>query len=151
MILNFTGQPHSGKTTLGKALIKCLNVAEPTAQCFHIDGDHIRELFNNKDYSEAGRRKNIELAYSIAKYLHNQNKNNIIVITLVSPFLDMREDLKKDTDALEFYLKTSQVRGRENFHVVNYETPQENYTFIDTDNDEITCLNSILDIINVKN
>ena len=48
MIFWFTGQPGSGKTTLGKALLDKLNDA------FHIDGDDLRGLSANADYSELG-------------------------------------------------------------------------------------------------
>ena len=51
MIFWFTGQPGSGKTTLGKALLEKLNDA------FHIDGDDLRGLSANVDYSEQGRIK----------------------------------------------------------------------------------------------
>ena len=46
MIYWLTGQPGSGKTTLAKAIIK----ERFFRDWFHIDGDDIRELFDNKDY-----------------------------------------------------------------------------------------------------
>ena len=46
MIFWFTGQPGSGKTTLGKALVDKLD------DVFHIDGDDLRGLSANVDYSE---------------------------------------------------------------------------------------------------
>jgi adenylylsulfate kinase len=52
-----TGQPGAGKTTIAKYI--CNNLL--TQNSFNVDGDDIRELFDNKDYSEQGRRKNIEL------------------------------------------------------------------------------------------
>ena len=56
MIYWFTGQPGHGKTVLATALKQELD------NTFHIDGDDLRAIFDNKDYSEAGRLKNIELA-----------------------------------------------------------------------------------------
>ena len=53
MILWFTGQPGSGKTTLCKEMkiqLQKLNISEE--KIFHIDGDDLRDLINNKDYSE---------------------------------------------------------------------------------------------------
>jgi adenylylsulfate kinase len=52
-----TGQPGAGKTTLATWL-----EAHFAGKGVVIDGDDIRAIFDNKDYSEAGRRKNIELA-----------------------------------------------------------------------------------------
>ena len=60
MIFWFTGQPGSGKTTLGKALLEKLD------DVFHIDGDDLRGLSANVDYSEQGRISNIRTAQSIA-------------------------------------------------------------------------------------
>ena len=67
MIYWFTGQPGAGKTTLAKELVKYLQSNQKGIH--HIDGDDLRDIFKNKDYSEAGRRKNIELAQNIAKFL----------------------------------------------------------------------------------
>ena len=57
MIYWFTGQPGHGKTTLAKALIAYLRArgTEP----FHVDGDDLRALTANADYSRTGREANI--------------------------------------------------------------------------------------------
>ena len=68
MIFWFTGQPGSGKTTLGKALLEKLDGA------FHIDGDDLRGLAHNVDYSEQGRINNIRMAQSIAMFLDNRGQ-----------------------------------------------------------------------------
>ena len=49
MIIWFTGQPGSGKTTLCKALKEQWSFWQH--QCVHIDGDDIREIFSNKNYN----------------------------------------------------------------------------------------------------
>jgi adenylylsulfate kinase len=129
MIYWLTGQPGSGKTTLCKQMM--LNMS---SDVFHIDGDDLRGLFDNKDYSEVGRRKNIELAQQISEYLHNKGKH--VFVSLVSPYKDQRDKFKeKMGDMLkEVYVYTSEVRGRENFFVQDYEPPTENYIDICTDN-----------------
>ena len=71
MIFWFTGQPGSGKTTLGKALI------EKLGEAFHIDGDDLRGLSANVDYSEQGRIQNIRTAQSIAMFLDNKGHNEV--------------------------------------------------------------------------
>ena len=53
----------------------------------------MREIFDNKDYSETGRRKNIELAQQLAHFLHNKGCN--VVVSLVSPYRDQRDAFKR--------------------------------------------------------
>jgi adenylylsulfate kinase-like enzyme len=101
---------------------------------FHIDGDDLRDLFDNKDYSEVGRRKNIELAQQISEYLHNKGKH--VFVSLVSPYKDQRDKFKEKLGDIikEVYVYTSEVRGREQFFVQDYEPPTENYIDMCTDN-----------------
>lgn len=126
MIYWFTGQPGAGKTTLAKKLVEYLNVGHTV----HIDGDDLRDIFKNKDYSENGRRLNIQRAQDIAQFLNEKGYN--VVASLVSPYKDLRDDLKSKTSVVEIYVHTTDVRGRENFHVENYEPPIENFISIDT-------------------
>jgi adenylylsulfate kinase-like enzyme len=141
MIYWFTGQPGAGKTSIAKSLVEKL-----PKNTFHVDGDDLREIFNNKDYSETGRRKNIELAQHITHFLHN--KGNNVVVSLVSPYRDQREDFKKlfNNSIIEIYVHTENVRGREDFHVKNYEEPLENFLDMDTSDVLIeSCVQTILD------
>jgi adenylylsulfate kinase len=126
-----TGQPGAGKTTLGKELSSSL-IDIKRELCFHIDGDDIRDLFDNKDYSEDGRRKNIQLAQQMSQYLSSQSVN--IVVSLVSPYKDQRDKFKKKMGRkiTEIYVHTSEIRGRENLFVDDYEPPTENFIDIDT-------------------
>lgn len=141
MIYWFTGQPGAGKTSIGKVLIDKL-----TPNTFHVDGDDLREIFNNKDYSETGRRKNIELAQHITHFLHNKGIN--VVVSLVSPYRDQREEFKQKIgdDIIEIYVHTENLRGREDFHVKNYEEPLENFLDMDTSDVLIqNCVEKILE------
>ena len=138
MIYWFTGQPGAGKTVLATALKQELD------NTFHVDGDDLRAIFDNKDYSETGRRKNIELAQQLAHFLHN--KGNNVVVSLVSPYKDQREEFKNKlgNSLKEFYVHTTEIRGRENFHVENYQQPTENYLNLDTTNISVEeCLQKI--------
>jgi adenylylsulfate kinase-like enzyme len=133
MIFWLTGQPGAGKTTLAKEL--CSEIIEHKGEsCFHIDGDDIRDLFDNKDYSEQGRRKNIQLAQQIAQYINSQNVN--VIVSLVSPYKDQRDEFKQKMgdDITEVFVYTSEIRGREQFFVENYGQPTENYIDMCTDN-----------------
>jgi adenylylsulfate kinase len=126
MIYYLIGQPHAGKTTLSKLLKQHLF----PQNIIQIDGDDIRDIFQNKDYSEDGRRKNIQRAQDIAMFLNEKGVN--VIISLVSPYKDLRDDLKFKSNVIEIYVHTDDIRGRENFHVENYEKPTENYIDIDT-------------------
>ncbi len=140
-----TGQPASGKTTLAQLLIKKLSIEFNNKNFFNIDGDDLRDLFQNKDYSRKGREANIRLGMSIAAYLIN--KNCIPIISLVSPYRNLREEFKSKFNVLEVYLHTSEIRGREDYFVKDYEPPIQN--FIDMDTTEKTKEESLDEIFNV--
>jgi adenylylsulfate kinase len=132
MIYWLTGQPGSGKTTICKEILELKD-----HRIFHIDGDDLRDLFENKDYSEQGRRKNIELAQQIAQYLTNKGKD--VLVSLVSPYKDQRDMFKEKMgdNLVEVYVHTSELRGREDFFVKEYGKPTENYLDVDTTNDSV--------------
>lgn len=139
MIYWFTGQPGAGKTVLANALKQQLK------NTFHIDGDDLRDIFDNKDYSEDGRRKNIALAQHISHFLSKKKCN--VVVSLVSPYKDQREEFKEKLGDLiqEIYIHTTDIRGRENFHVKDYQPPTSNYINIDTTNISVeNCINKII-------
>jgi adenylylsulfate kinase len=133
MIYWLTGQPGSGKTTIAKEMCRIGRVGLHS-NWFNIDGDDIRNLFDNKDYSEQGRRKNVELAQQIAKYLNIYGKD--VVVSLVSPYKDQRDTFKEKMgdDLKEIYVHTNEIRGKEQFFVEDYQAPTENYLYICTDN-----------------
>jgi adenylylsulfate kinase len=132
MIYLFTGQPGSGKTTLAKKLQMWLQTDKKNwrKSVFHIDGDQLREIFPNKDYSKEGREKNIQKAFDIAKYL--DKSGNDVVISLVSPYREMREQLKSECKVQEIYCHTKKIRGREDFFALDYEKPIEFFINLDT-------------------
>jgi adenylylsulfate kinase-like enzyme len=132
MIYLFTGQPGSGKTTLAKKLQMWLQTdkANWRKSVFHIDGDQLRELFPNKDYSKEGREKNIQKAFDIAKYL--DNVGNDVVISLVSPYRELREKFKSECKVQEVYCHTKKIRGREDKFALDYQPPVEFFIDLDT-------------------
>jgi adenylylsulfate kinase len=148
MIYWLTGQPGSGKTTICKEILELKD-----HRIFHIDGDDLRDLFENKDYSEQGRRKNIELAQQIAQYLTNKGKD--VLVSLVSPYKDQRDKFKEKmgNNLVEVYVHTSEIRGREDFFVKEYGQPTENYLDIDTTNNSVEeSVNKVLNFgKNIKN
>ena len=128
MIFWFTGQPGHGKTTLAKALIAHLR--DQGTEPFHVDGDDLRALTANADYSRAGREANIRRAQTIAHYLQNQGRT--VVVSLVAPYRDIREELKAHAQVTEVYVHTTEQRGREDKHAKDYEAPLANFIEIDT-------------------
>ena len=141
MIYWFTGQPCAGKTTLAKLLHYELG-----GNPFMIDGDDMRDLFSNKDYSIKGRVENVGTAQRIAHYLHNQGKD--VIVSLVSPYIDQREDFKKllGDNIKEIYVHTLEPRERDHFKAEAYIAPRENFIDIDTTTD--TPKKSIQKILN---
>jgi len=132
MIYLFTGQPGSGKTTLAKKLQFWLQTDKKNwrKSVFHIDGDQLRELFPNTDYTKKGREKNIQKAFDIAKYLDSCGSD--VVISMVSPYKELREQLKLQCKVQEIYCHTKKIRGREGLFALDYEPPVEFYIDLDT-------------------
>ena len=67
MIIWLTGQPGSGKTTLANMLMKVLS-DNRNSNLINLDGDDLRKINKNKDYSKEGRIKNISTAISIVRF-----------------------------------------------------------------------------------
>lgn len=139
MIYWFTGQPGSGKTVLGTKLHKFLETQKRNwrKSVFHLDGDNLREITNNKDYTEQGRRNNIKTAQIIVEYLHSNECD--VVVSVVAPFLDLREELKEKMgeEMVEIYIHCSDERPRSDFKVKDYQSPEVNFIDVDTTKDSI--------------
>ena len=79
MIIWIHGKSNSGKTILAKQILK--EVKNYNKTFVHIDGDEIRKIFSNNDYSLEGRLKNAKFIQNLV-FLLNKNKVNVIVSTL---------------------------------------------------------------------
>ena len=141
MIYWFTGQPSHGKTILADLLKQTL-----LPNAYRVDGDDLRDLFTNKDFSIKGRVMNVDAAQKISHYLHNQGYD--VIVSLVSPYIDQREEFKQliGNNLKEIYIHTSETRERDSFAVKGYQAPLEN--FIDIDTTEDTPEQSLQKIIN---
>lgn len=114
MIYLFTGQPGSGKTTLGKKLQFWLQTDKKNwrKSVFHID---------------EGQSDN---PFEIAKYLDSCDVD--VVITYIFPNREIREKLKSECKVTEIYCHTKKMRGKENAFVLNYEPPIKFFVDLDT-------------------
>ena len=151
MVYWFTGQPGAGKTVLATKLRDLLQTEKRNwrKDVFHIDGDNLRELTLNKDYSEQGRIQNIKNAQIIANYLHHSKCD--VVVSVVAPYRWQREEFKLElgNQIVEFYVHTRQKRERDHFKVEGYETPEENFFDVDTTKDNPnTSFNKIVHYLN---
>lgn len=144
MIYWFTGQPGHGKTVLAKMFKEYLNTNYSHKKIIHIDGDDLRNIFDNKNYTKKGREQNIRRAQDIAKFMNHNGYD--VIVSLVAPYRDLREEFKECTEVKEIYVHTTDIRGREMNHVKNYEPPLEN--FIDIDTTDIDAIGSLVELIN---
>ena len=138
MIYWFTGQPGAGKTVLGKKLHSFLKTEKRNwrKSAFHLDGDDLRELTVNKDYSPEGRENNIRNAHMIIEYLNNNQCD--VVVSLVAPYRWLREELKQKIgyeNFQEFYVHCSEPRERDHYHTKDYEQPELEFIDVDTTKD----------------
>jgi adenylylsulfate kinase-like enzyme len=144
VIIWLFGQPCSGKTTLGHLLLDELKLKghDPVL----VDGDKFREVFNEKTYGREARIKNVEKAMNVAKYLESMGHS--VICSFVTPYKSMRYDIKDLIPDVKFvYLYYEGVRGREDYHVKDFEIPspfEEELLSLDTSkHGEADCLSLI--------
>lgn len=91
-----TGLSSAGKTTIAKALSKKISAEV-------LDGDDIRKLFKNKDFSIEGRTQNM---LAIAELAHRLSKYVTVIVAMVSPIKEVREQIKqKYPNVTEIWVK----------------------------------------------
>jgi len=97
----------------------------------------------NKDFSEAGRIRNIKAAQQLAAKLNSERIK--VVASLVSPYRGIREEFKRMNQVLEIHVHTTEIRGKEAYFVANFEPPQQDFLDIDTTNVSVeSCVQKIL-------
>jgi adenylylsulfate kinase len=149
MIIVFYGQPSSGKTTLANLLqerVFLLNQPTPVI----VDGDEIREIFKNKDYSKEGRIKNLNRISDIATFL--ESKYNLVIISAVYPYQEAREYLDSIcNNVLWVHLFHVDFRERQEFHVKDFDLPyveaRKNCSINTTNFTPEMCIDRLLDFI----
>lgn len=122
MIIWIYGQPGAGKTTLAKNLLADKEV-KALGQWVQVDGDHVRDIFQNKDYSRAGRLKNGDLVIQLVKFLSDQGLN--VIVSLVTPYQYTRNVARETFSEIHFlepyYNWQENNRRPEQYMVADYE------------------------------
>ena len=163
-VLWMTGLSSSGKTTINRKL------AEHIQNLAILDGDELREWLSQKDFSREGRNEHNRKVANLAKILFEHN--GPVGVSLISPYLENREDAKKiigDDKFFELYVKCSlekceerdvkglykKARNNEikNFTGINdpYEEPLNPDLIVNTEkHTDEECINQILDFLESK-
>lgn len=139
MIYWFYGQPGSGKTTLAKALKEHLELNNHR-MVQHIDGDEMRHIFDNKDYTKDGRMKNLRNINNIIRYLDYKGWD--VVVSVVAPYNETRNELR-DLDSQFYYVFTTETRGREDYFVDRFEIDYRDKKVDTTNRSVLQTLNEI--------
>lgn len=134
MVIALFGQPCSGKTTLAKEIQKKLFLEEGKSYPI-VDGDEIRNIFKNNDYSRQGRLRNLQRISDIGIFLSRQY--DVTIISAVYPYKEARDYLENTNNfnIIWIYLYYNGERGREDFWVNDFEIPikiKENTITINT-------------------
>ena len=121
-----TGLPCSGKTTIAKELAKNIHAEI-------LDGDDIRKLIKNDDFSLEGRKNHM---MSVAEFASILSKYNNVVVSLVSPMKSVREEIKKKyQNLIEIYvyadIETCKKRDCKGLYKLALEGKIKNFTGVD--------------------
>ena len=137
MIIWIHGKSNSGKTILAKQILK--EVKNYNKTFVHIDGDEIRKIFSNNDYSLEGRLKNAKFIQNLV-FLLNKNKVNVIVSTLSIFKKILILNSKKIKNYFEILIKSKQTnlykRDKRNIYSKRSKTKRnvvgEDIKYLDT-------------------
>lgn len=88
------GNTGAGKTTLGKIMAAKLDA-------FHLDGDDMQRELSMFDMSPQGRRDRCLITANRAKNLAGLRP---VVVSMITPYEDLREEIKAITGAFFIYL-----------------------------------------------
>jgi adenylyl-sulfate kinase len=98
IIVWFTGMSGSGKTTLSARLVR--HFADQGLRVAHLDGDEIRRISGNADFSREGRERNIDSVR--AHLLAHAAEQDLSIVSAITPYNSMRE---KNRAALPGYFE----------------------------------------------
>lgn len=125
MIIVLFGQPTSGKSTIANY------ITENSFNFINIDGDYLRKIFQDKNYSREGRIRNLNRASDIAVYLNSLSFD--IILSLVYPYQEARDYLNSLCEDVKWvYLTYDGERERDSYHVKDFEIPGEEVLKLNT-------------------
>ena len=150
MIYLLYGQPASGKTTISKRLADYIRFKPQGHDPLIIDGDDLREVFQNKNYSKKGREDNIRKANTIATYFSKTDLGTTVILALVNPYEKIRQELIKDNPLqVKKILLKSKRDLRKEYHVKDFEdgTPD---LILNTDKDIEENLRELIEFLDLQ-
>jgi len=121
-----TGLPCAGKTTIAKELAKHIHAEI-------LDGDDIRKIISDNDFSDAGRKRHM---LSVAEFASILSRYTNVVVALVSPLKSVREEIKiKYPNLVEIYInadiETCKKRDVKRMYKLAMEGKIKNFTGVD--------------------
>lgn len=116
MIIVLFGQPSSGKTTLAHAIHQFFAKAEI------VDGDAVRKITQNHDYSRQGRIRNLK---NVSEYANELSAERIVIVSAMYPYQESRDYLNTlHNDVLWIYLRyDGNDRSKIKFRLHDFEPP----------------------------
>lgn len=123
MIIVLFGQPSSGKTTLAHAIHPFFADAEI------VDGDAVRQITQNQDYTKEGRIRNLK---NVSEYACELSTERIVIVSAIYPYEISRRYLNDlHNDVLWIHLSYPNViRDKSSYHVHDFEPPMKNEKLI---------------------
>ncbi len=88
------GNTGAGKTTLARKMV-------PALDAFHLDGDDMQKELGMYDMSPQGRRDRCLITANRAKNLAGLRP---VVVSMITPYEDLREEIRAITAAFFIYL-----------------------------------------------
>ena len=81
--------------------------------------------------------KDEKIALNIENIHRRYHQGNDVIVSLVAPYVDQREDFKAlmGDQIIEFYVHTTESRERDHFKAIAYTPPLTNFVDIDTTHD----------------
>jgi adenylylsulfate kinase len=102
-VIWLTGLSGAGKTTIAHEMIKQVKISGIAPVL--LDGDQIRRILKQLDFSEATRKLHNLRVGQMASAL--ENKGKVVIVSLISPYADIRTEIRSLCKTfVEVYVQT---------------------------------------------